>query len=163
MGEGITKPGLLPASFLTAALLTGCASTAQNKELVAKYQATIPECSSGEDCEIKWAAARRWVQMRAGLRIENYDENYIQTHKHYDFANTALGVEVTREPIGSGRYQIVAKMWVNNFLAEGDVPARMVEFNDYVNSASAANPSPPIVRPVVTLTPVEASVRGRGR
>lgn len=126
---------LCVAVLMVMALLAGCATSAENQALLSRYRNSIPVCSSADDCEFKWAAARRWVQNNAGFRIQNYSEDFIQTHKSGDYANTLLGVEVSREPLGSGQYQIVARMWINNAFSQGAIPAKLVSFNDYVNTA----------------------------
>lgn len=124
---------LLP--LVVGVALTGCAMSPQNQALMSRWQQTKPVCSGKEECELKWAAARRWVQNNAGLRIQNYSDDFIQTYKSGDYADTSLGVEVTKEPLGGGQYQIVARMWINNAFAAGEIPAKLVAFNDYVNTA----------------------------
>ncbi len=116
-------------------LLSACAMSAENQALMSRAQQTRPSCTGPEECELKWAAARRWIQNNAGFRIQNYSSDYIQTYKSGDYANTELGVEVTKEPLGGGSYQIVARMWINNGLMSGDIPPKLVAFNDYVNTA----------------------------
>lgn len=115
--------------------LSGCAMTAENQALMSRARATVPTCTGQAECELKWAAARRWVQNHAGFRIQNYSSDFIQTHKSGDYANTYLGVEVSKEPLGGGAYQIVARMWINNAFSQGGIPGKLVEFNDYVNTA----------------------------
>lgn len=122
-------------AVMVATVVSGCAMTAENQALMGRYRSSIPVCQGPEECELKWAAARRWVQNNAGLRIQNYSDDYIQTHKSGDYANTLLGVEVNKEPLGGGRYQIVARMWVNNAFSQGGIPSKLVAFNDYVNTA----------------------------
>lgn len=122
------------AAFL-AWSLAGCAMTEANQQMMFRYQQSKPTCTGKDECELKWAAARRWVQNNAGLRIQNYSDDFIQTYKAGDYANTDLGVEVTKEPLGGGSYQIVARMWINNAFGQGDIPAKLVAFNDYVNTA----------------------------
>ena len=116
-------------------LLTGCAMSAENQALMSRARQTMPTCTGQAECELKWAAARRWVQNNAGFRIQNYSTDFIQTYKSGDYANTDLGVEVSKEPMGGGAYQIVARMWINNALSGGGIPAKLVQFNDYVNTA----------------------------
>lgn len=128
----------LPIILLSFATLLGCAMTPENQALLTRFKTSIPHCTGPEECELKWAAARRWVQNNAGLRIQNYSSDFIQTYKSGDYANTALGVEVTKEPLGDHSYQIVARMWINNAFSQGQIPAKLVEFNDYVNTAMPA-------------------------
>lgn len=123
------------AAIALSVAVSSCAMTAENQALMARARATVPTCTGESDCELKWAAARRWVQNNAGFRIQNYSNDFIQTYKSGDYANTDLGVEVSKEPLGGGAYQIVARMWVNNAFSQGGIPAKLVEFNGYVSTA----------------------------
>lgn len=120
-------------AFLVAPL-AACQTGPSRRESMEHFQQTIPSCSSSDECEVKWAAAFRFVQENCAFRIKQYDDHFIQTYQSGDYANTNLACEVVKEPQGRGVYRIIAKFWINNAFMNG-APAKMVEFNDYVSLA----------------------------
>jgi hypothetical protein len=122
-------------AFVLVVLLAGCYNREAMQQQLSEYNATVPRCLDADECEMMWAAARRWVQQHSGFRIDTYSDDYIQTHKSGDYANTLLGVEVWKDPIGGGMYEIRTRMWRNNAFSQGDIPQKMLDFNRYVAAA----------------------------
>ena len=115
-------------------LLAGCANK-QSGPLQAEYQRTIPKCSEQRDCELKWAAARSWVLGNAGLKIQNYSGDFIETYNPPP-NSPLLAARILKEPAVAGGYEIKVELWCNNVF--GCVPAigpAKVDFNRKVGSA----------------------------
>lgn len=119
--------------FAFSLLLTGCATVDQ--AVLDRIAATIPTCHDEKECEIKWAAARRWVLENADMKIQTYAPDFIQTYNPSS-AGLELAASVTKEPLPDGSYRIVARVWCDNPLGCRRPPAEMVQaFNDYVNAS----------------------------
>lgn len=73
-----------------------------------RYNKTIPICVDEKDCIAKWEAAQLWVAKNAGFKIQTTTNVLIET---YNPTTRALAVSVTKEPIGGGKYKIVAEIW----------------------------------------------------
>ena len=87
-----------------------------------------PECDTADQCEIMWGAALTWVQQNCGFRIENITDNFIQTHKSGDFSDIKLGYEVTKTPLGQGRYKFAPRFWVNNWMSASHAKQQEARF-----------------------------------
>ncbi len=59
--------------LLSAMLLAGCAS-----QPTASQAPISPTCAVA-DCEVKWAAARTFVINHAGMKLQTYSADYMQT------------------------------------------------------------------------------------
>ncbi len=122
---------------LTAAILAGCA-TAPTAEQIAARNAiaeTIPTCSSEKECEVKWAAARAWINANAGWRLQHVQADYLETYNSVG-GSTNIAVRVTKEPLRTGGYRILGSVWCDNMF--GCYPDKWIalkHFNDYVNAS----------------------------
>ena len=69
---------------------------------------TIPVCNGEKDCAAKWEVAQLWVSQNAGYKIQTSTNVIIET---YNSRDSGLAANITKEPLGSGKYKIVAKIW----------------------------------------------------
>lgn len=123
------------ATLLFVIVLAGCATPVTDSQRRVFYQ-TIPTCAEAKECEVKWAAARRWVLSNAGFKIQTISPDYIETFNIRDATSTDLWVRVTKEPTSGTVYRILVEAGCNNMF--GCVPeafAAMQSFNDFVNYA----------------------------
>jgi uncharacterized lipoprotein YajG len=98
-------------------------------------QARAPTCSSQADCDAKWAAARTFVLDHAGMKIQTYSADYLETYSPTD-SSTALGAQVNKQPI-TGGYAITAKFWCANLLLCNPKPGEtLAAFNAKVSAVT---------------------------
>jgi len=122
-----------------ALLLSGCASgvsSAQRATMQAEINKTIPTCAEARDCELKWAAARRWVLSNSPMKIQQMTPDFIETYNPLN-SSPDIAVRVVKEPVGSAGYRILARVWCDNmFGCQPDAQAAIIDFNRVVNEAS---------------------------
>lgn len=118
-----------------AVLLAGCAGGQQIDAWKSEAQRTTPVCQGDEDCQVKWSVARRWVLDHAGTKIQNYGVDYFDTYNPVQNSPN-LAAQVSKEALGGGRYQIMAKLWCDNmFGCQPNAWAALVDFNRTVGTA----------------------------
>jgi hypothetical protein len=129
------KAGLI---LLLIYSLTGCAKFNDVKEANAAKQAqiynTAPVCLGKEDCAAKWDAAQLWVAKNAGYKIQTATNVIIETYNAFG-SSTNLAASITKEPMGAGKYKIVAHLWCDNIF--GCSPDRMDATLDFNRTVSA--------------------------
>lgn len=97
-----------------ALLLSGCVTPEQRAAYdarLAELEATRPVCDGEKDCAAKWDAAQLWVVRNAGMKIQTTTNVLIET---YNSPGTQLAAQVTKEPVGDGKYRIVVKLGCDN-------------------------------------------------
>jgi hypothetical protein len=113
---------------LFALLLGGCVVTPSAPISVG----ATPMCSSDAECAVKWAAARTYVLAHAGMKIQNYAPDYLET---YGSTDNFLAAQVNKVPLPYGGYAIAAKFWCGNGrLCMQDPQAVLAGFNSTVNA-----------------------------
>ncbi|GBC62501.1 PDZ domain-containing protein [Desulfonema ishimotonii] len=119
--------------------MTGCAEMQriqqEKKARIVQVQENMPVCDDDKECEIKWAAARRWVLQNSGMKIQHLTDDYIET---YNSVNNSpnLAVRVIKEPQNDGTYKITMTCGCANvFGCNPDVLDAMESFNAYVNGS----------------------------
>lgn len=128
-------PSRLPFLVLCSAVLTACASSADYTARMQEIERTTPVCAGDADCTSKWEAAQLWVAKNAGMKIQTVTSVLIQTYNSTD-SSTRLAATVTKEPLGGGRYKIVANLRCDNIY--GCRPDRLdatIQFNRAVGEA----------------------------
>lgn len=119
------------------AVLTGCAANQNNVALQQEAARTVPTCSTADDCEIMWSAARQWVLSNAGYKIQNYGADYFDTYNPTQ-NSPLLAAQVSKNAVGGGVYKINAKFWCANiFGCQPRSWEALVEFNRAVNAAAS--------------------------
>jgi hypothetical protein len=126
--------------FTTVSLcLVGCATTPspERQALLSEFQNTIPTCEKDVDCDVKWDAAQLWVVHHAAYKIQTSTNVLIETYNAVNSADTGFMVQVTKEPLGGGKYQILVNIHCANMFGcvPNQLPA-MVDFNRTVNSVT---------------------------
>lgn len=124
---------------LAAAGLSGCAAL-QNPAAQAKrdeIQRTIPTCTSERECTAKWEAAQLWVVKNAGYKIQTATTVLIQTF-NATRSSVYLAAQITKEPLGGGKYQFIANVWCDNIF--GCRPDRMDALLDFNRTLNAVRP-----------------------
>lgn len=122
--------------------IEGCATAAVDPAKQARVQASVPTCEGAEECELKWAAARRWVLENAGFKLQNVTNDFLETYNPTNHS-PSLAARVMKEPIGGGRYRIVVSLWcANMFGCIPDAWDAAQAFNNYVNAAGPMPAAP---------------------
>jgi hypothetical protein len=131
---------LLPL-LLLGWLATSCASGQVIQAKRAEFLSTIPTCEGAADCKAKWEAAQLWVVHNAGWKIQIANDVLIETFNPAQ-NSPAIAARVTKEPLGGGKYKLVATIWCSNMF--GCVPnawdAALAFNRDIGAIASAAEP-----------------------
>ena len=119
--------------------LSGCAAmpSKADQAKIAKFQQTIPTCSSDAECKAMWDAAQLWIVHNAGYKLQNVTDVLLQTYNPGPY-DTDLAVEVTKEPQGNGVYKIVVKAWCNNLF--GCTPNALDAELDFNSKVGATRP-----------------------
>ena len=93
-----------------------------------------PTCTSDAECTAKWAAARTYVLQHAGMKIQNYAPDYLET---FGSSDMSIAAQVNKAPLPQGGYAITAKFWCGNMFGCMENPrALLAGFN---REASAIN------------------------
>lgn len=120
--------------LIAAVLLAGCQTITPVQQRA--FDASVPTCAAEKECELKWAAARRWVLDNAGFKMKLYTADFMETYNSARDEETAMWATVTRDPLQDGSYRIVVEVGCNNMF--GCTPPaieRMLAFNAYVSAA----------------------------
>lgn len=100
------------------------------------FESSIPICEGEKDCLAKWEAAQLWVAHNAGYKIQTATSVLIETYNATG-GSTNLSAQVTKEPLGGGKYQIIAKLWCDNiFGCTPNAKSALSEFNKKVGAAT---------------------------
>jgi hypothetical protein len=125
--------------FVASLILVGCATiTTQQQTLINE---SVPMCSGEKECELKWAAARKWIINNARWKIQIYSDDLIETYNPTPDSQL-LAARVTKEPTPNGGYSFIVYVWCNNIF--GCIPKKvdaLIGFNNYVNSVKVEDDS----------------------
>lgn len=126
-------------SVLVAAVLSGCAiaPTAETQAKQAELASTTPVCASDADCKAKWDAAQLWIAHNAGYKLQTATDVLLETYNSVG-GSPDIAVQVTKEPMGGGKYKIVVSVSCDNIF--GCVPNQWDAALDFNKTVSAANP-----------------------
>ncbi|HKV96726.1 MAG TPA: hypothetical protein VJR90_04445 [Gammaproteobacteria bacterium] len=127
------------ASILFATLASGCAiaPTAETQAKQAELERTTPICTSDVDCKAKWDAAQLWIAHNAGYKLQTVTDVLLETYNSVD-GSPNIAVQVTKEPIGNGKYKIVVSVSCDNIF--GCVPNQWDAALDFNKTVGAATP-----------------------
>lgn len=115
--------------------LAGCAVNPQHSAATQEFNRTIPTCDGEKDCAAKWDAAQLWVVKNAAYKLQTVSSVVIQTFNP-GRNSVYLAAAVTKEPLGGGRFRLVARMWCNNlFGCSPDPMMALLQFNREVSAA----------------------------
>lgn len=117
--------------------LAGCASPGGGAPSISPEALQAPICKSQAQCNEAWRRAQVYVATHAGYKIQTATDSIIQTFGPAD-SSPSIAFQVTRQPIGGGREQIVASASCDNLF--GCIPRTaeaIAGFNAYVKGASA--------------------------
>jgi len=89
---------LIVASFI----ISGCASTHEATPVTSKLQGDNVVCNNG--CVLEWERANFWVNKHSKLKIQNSNNNLIETYNPYKSGQ--MGFSITKEPLGGNKYRI---------------------------------------------------------
>jgi hypothetical protein len=115
--------------------LAGCASSGVSTVSPEALQA--PVCASTAECNDAWRRAQVYVASHSGYKIQTATDSIIQTFGPAD-SSPDIAFQVTRQPMGGGREQIVASAICDNIF--GCIPKTgeaIAGFNAYVKGATA--------------------------
>lgn len=74
--------------------------------LRAEIAKTLPNCSAGEDCNLKWSAAKSWLLMHSDMKVRQSDADYIETYRPTPYRNL-FGGSIIKRARRDGKYDIV--------------------------------------------------------
>lgn len=139
----------LPLFILgTVILLAGCQGSAFNLKDDIVFQQSIPVCTTDEECEKIWAAARQWVMKATpqGLDIDTAER--LQTNPADDESFLwETDITVNKVPVADGKYQIVIEAWCNTAINSCDAERRLMrQFNRDMAAYVSSNQSREILR-----------------
>jgi len=115
-------------------VLVGCASS--NKNLSPGMEAAFHKplvCAGDSQCKLYWDRANFYVNSNSRYKIQTANDNLIQTFSPTG-GSTNLGYNISREPLGSGKYRIWIKTWCDNmFGCYPDQREEVAKFKMYVS------------------------------
>ena len=97
-------------------LLTGCATQNVGKNMSPddRLELNAPLYCEGEmQCKDVWERAMYYVTSNSGYKIQNANDMLIQTYNPTQI-DTKLAWQITKKPLGNGKYQILTSAWCNN-------------------------------------------------
>lgn len=97
--------------------------------------AQTPTCEGEKECLAKWEAAQLWIVHNAGYKIQNMSSVLLETYNSTG-NSTKLAVQVTKEPLGNGKYRILAKIGCGYQLCVPNASDALLDFNQKVNAAT---------------------------
>ncbi len=124
-------------------IFTGCVANKEigykdKKALVLKKKKriknTLPTCHSKSECEIKWAAAKKWVNLDPRRKVKYHTDSFIETHMP-PLDSTELAVQIVKVGLPQGGYKIVIN--TKCYHEYGCIPSKEdaeIDFNNYINS-----------------------------
>ncbi|MDD0974836.1 hypothetical protein [Pseudomonas fontis] len=125
------------AVLMGFAFLAGCANTQEVDAWRSEAQRTTPVCTSENQCQVMWSAARSWVLSHAGTKIQNYGTDYFDTYNPIP-NSPSLAAQVSKDALGSGKHKISAKLWCDNmFGCQPNAWQALLDFNRTVNQAGS--------------------------
>jgi len=127
----------------TVILLAGCQSTAFDLKDDVLFQQTIPVCTTDDECEKIWNAARQWVMKTTPQGLATDTTERIRTHAADDESFLwETDITVNKVPLGDGKYQIVMETGCSMTINSCDTERRLMrQFNKdmarYVSSSQS--------------------------
>jgi len=118
----------------------------------AAIKASIPVCSGEGDCRVKWEAAQLWLVHNASYKLQTTTDVLLETYNppgavagvtaDDDYVGKLFG-RVTKEPVGDGRYKIVADLFCLAKVRFGGqdeclTQDQTLDFNNTVGSVQSA-------------------------
>lgn len=95
----------------------------------------VPVCSKEDDCSAKWEAAQLWVVNNAGYKLQTVTDVVIET---YNSSGPAVAVRVLKQPIGQGKYELIASVYCDNpFGCTRNVKEAVIDFNRKISRVKA--------------------------
>ena len=122
-------------STLAAFLLVSCAVSPETQAKMDEYARTIPSCSTDAECDSKWAAARTWTLQNSDFNIRGESDTRIYASSNIA-SQSGIGVIVTKVPIGSGGFQLVANLKCFSAYSCPELWGMKVDFNNTINGTS---------------------------
>ena len=100
--------------FTIAVVTAGCAT--QQLKLSEALQNDLDApliCTNADECKLMWERATFFVSENAGFKIQIHNNTLIQTFNPTN-SSVKLAFNITREPLGDGKYKIWTKAWCAN-------------------------------------------------
>jgi len=108
------KYKLLLVLAASVAFSSGCATN--QPKLSAELQQELDSplyCNSEEECNLMWERATFFVTNNSGFKLQIHNDTVIQTYNPTNHS-VRLAFNISREPLGNGKYQIWTKAWCAN-------------------------------------------------
>jgi hypothetical protein len=135
-GETIMKSCGL--TLLSLIFLFGCAmDQATLKKAEEQYRASIPKCSSENECREMWTAAQTWVTKNTHFKIYSITDSLIRTYDPPTGCGS-LGYKITKESLGSGKNRFIIESICRSFFGcSNPYPVdAALDFNNYLSRYS---------------------------
>ncbi len=137
-------------------IVTGCVSRKEirykeNQNLIQskkkKIKNSLPTCFSKSECEIKWAAAKRWVTQDPGRRIKYHTDSFIETFEP-PLDSTDLAVQIVKEALPQGGYKfVITTKCYHEFGCNPSKWDAEIDFNNYINPGNRGKTISPDLQP----------------
>ena len=93
-------------------LLAGCATPGESMSAADTAELNAPlYCNNETECKNVWERATYYVSTNSGYKIQNINDNLIET---YNSVDTSLAWKIVKKPLGNGKYQVLTQAWCNN-------------------------------------------------
>lgn len=129
------SPSRTAIAALATLLLAGCAVNPETQAKMDEFANTIPTCSGDADCTSKWATARRWTEENSDFSIRGESDTRINASSNI-ISQSGIGVVVTRVPVGSNLYQIVADLECFSAYSCPELWDMKLDFNRTLNGSN---------------------------
>jgi hypothetical protein len=122
--------------LMIAAVACAPALTPQQKAALETDAARTVTCDGKDDCEIKWAAALRWVSDNSHWKLRAVTESLVTTEGPFDTVYAAF--QVQKFPLGGGRYEFQFSAGCGNMF--GCAPSVLELTASFKNTVAASGP-----------------------
>ncbi len=91
-------------------------------------------CEGKEQCDLFWERVSFYINNNSTYKIQTANDNLIQTYSPTG-GTTNLGYNISREPLGGGKYRLWVKAWcANMFGCYPDVYEEIANVKIYVRN-----------------------------
>jgi hypothetical protein len=117
-------------------LVSGCVMPNTVPSEVNSQVANPLICEGKDQCDLYWQRAMFYVNNNSRYKVQNANENLIQTYSPTG-GSTYLGYNISREPLGNGRFRIWARVWCDNmFGCEPAIYPEVAKIKRYIASGN---------------------------
>jgi len=134
-------------ALIAIMLLAGCQANTFDLKDDTIFQQTIPVCTTADECEKIWKAARQWVMKATPQKLAIDTDERIQTNPaDAEAINWETDITIRKVPLGDGKYQVVMETWCSTAINSCDTERRLMrQFNKDMAAYVSSNQSKEIL------------------